>query len=81
MKGNAIHQGGIASKSNYSPVRQYNRSRPDKCRIDFFILANASGEHNVNYHIDVYQGKNVQNISTDKELWNFQSMQSDVVWI
>ncbi len=39
----SFNKGGTASKSNYNPVRQYNSSKPDKYRIDFFILAHASG--------------------------------------
>ncbi len=52
----SLDEGGITSKSNYNPVRQYNNSKPDKYRIDFFILANALRGHNFIYHIDVYQG-------------------------
>ncbi len=55
-----FNNGGTASKSNYNAVRQYNNSKPDECRIDFFILANASDGHNFIYHIDIYWGKNVQ---------------------
>ena len=57
----SFDEGGIASKSRYNPVRQYNSSKPDKCRIDFFVLVNASCGKNFTYHLDVYQGKNATN--------------------
>ncbi len=72
-------KGGIASKSNYNSVRQYNYSKPDKYRIDFLSLGNMSGRHNFIYHIDVYQGKNNQNIGIAKDLWNLQMTQKAVV--
>ncbi len=45
----SFNEGGIASKSNYNPVRQYNNSKPEKYRINFFTLANASVGHNFIY--------------------------------
>ena len=35
-------EGGIAMRSRYCPVRQYNKDKPNKYRVDFFILADAS---------------------------------------
>ena len=57
----SFNEQGIASKSRYNPVRQYNSSKPDKYRIDFFVLVNTSRGINFIYHIDVYQGKNATN--------------------
>ncbi len=34
----SFDEGGFPSKSCYSPVRQYNNSKPDKYQIDFFIF-------------------------------------------
>ncbi len=45
------------------PVWQHNSCKHDKYEIDFFILANTSEVHNFSYHIDVYQGKSINNIS------------------
>lgn len=50
-------EGGIPSRSCYNTVRQYNNSKPDKNRIDFFTLANASSAHNFIIHRDIYEGK------------------------
>ena len=35
-------EGGIASKSRYNPVGQYNSLKPDKYGIDLFVLVKAS---------------------------------------
>ena len=51
----AFDEGGVAMRSRYCPVRQYNKDKPDKYRVDFFILADAR-YYNVG-HLDVYQGK------------------------
>jgi hypothetical protein len=56
----AFDEGGIACRSRYCPVRQYNKDKPDKFRVDFFILAGSKTY--LIYHIDVYQGKNSANI-------------------
>ncbi len=53
----SFNKGGIVSKSHYNPVWQYNASKPDKYRIDFFVLVNALSGINFVYHLDVYQGK------------------------
>ncbi len=45
-------------KQNDTNTKEYeNNSKPDKYRIDFLILANASSGHSFIYHIDVYRGK------------------------
>jgi Transposase IS4 len=56
----AFDEGGIACRSWYCPVWQYNKDKPDKFRVDFFILARSKTY--LIYHIDVYQGKNSANI-------------------
>ena len=38
----------------------YNKDKPDKFRVDFFILADS--KHYFIYHFDVYQVKNKSNI-------------------
>ncbi len=68
----SFDEGGIPSKSQYNSVRQYNNSKPDKYRIDFFILANASEGHNFIIHIDVYQGKNSENVFIPEKYGIFQ---------
>ena len=50
----AFDEGGVAMRSRYCPVRQYNNDKPDKYRVDFFILADAR-DYFI-YNLDVYQG-------------------------
>jgi hypothetical protein len=59
----SFDEGGIACRSRYCPVRQYNKDKPDKFRVDFFILAGARSY--IIYHIDVYQGRNASNIGIE----------------
>ncbi len=75
----SFDEGGIANKSKYNPVRQYNASKPDKYRIDFFVLANANSGNNFVYHLDVYQGKNQTNAFIAQEAWNLPTTQKAVV--
>ena len=56
----SFDEGGIAMRSRFCPVRQYNKDKPAKYRVDFFILSD-SRDYFI-YHLDVYQGKNVANI-------------------
>lgn len=37
----SFDEGGIACCSRYCPVRQYNTDKPNKFRVDFFILASS----------------------------------------
>eukprot|EP00956_Cyclotella_meneghiniana_P008474 scaffold11429_cov48-Cyclotella_meneghiniana.AAC.4 len=75
----SFDEGGIANKSRFNPVRQYNSNKPDKYRIDFFIMANATSGNNFIYHIDVYQGKNATNAFIAKEAWGLPTTQKAVV--
>ncbi len=75
----SFDEGGIASKSRYNPVRQYNSSKPDKYQIDFFVLVNTSRGINFIYHIDVYQGKNATNPHIAKEAWSLPTTQKAVI--
>jgi hypothetical protein len=75
----SFDEGGIASKSRYNPVRQYNASKPDKYRIDFFIMVNATSGMNFIYHLDVYQGKNATNAFIAEEAHDLPTTQKAVV--
>ena len=55
----AFDEGGIGCRSRYCPVRQYNKDKPAKFRVDFFILASSTSYAIL--HMDVYQGKNATN--------------------
>ena len=50
-------------RSRYCPVRMYNKDKPDKFCVDFFIMADSA--YYFIYHLDVYQGKNIANIDID----------------
>lgn len=75
----SFDEGGIPSRSYYNIVRQYNNSKPNKYRIDFFILANASSGHNVIIQMDVYYGKNSKNVFIPREIWDIPTTQKAVV--
>jgi len=61
----AFDEGGSSCRSRRCPVRQYNKDKPDKYRVDFFILAGSVSR--VIYHIDVYQGRNATNVGISDE--------------
>jgi hypothetical protein len=70
-------EGGIPTRSRFCPVRMYNKDKPDKFRIDFFILACA-----IDYpilHADVYQGKCDTNVGVSDEIGELPTMQKAVV--
>ena len=69
----SFDEGGHACRSRYCPVRQYNKDKPDKYRVDFFILADAARYFIC--HIDVYQGKNGANIGVAKSVRNLPTTQ------
>ena len=46
-------EGGVASRSRMNPVRQYNKDKPNKFRVDFFVLANNSPGKYFIVHLDV----------------------------
>ena len=37
----SFDEGGIASRSRKNPIRQYNKDKPSKFRVDFFLLSDA----------------------------------------
>jgi hypothetical protein len=56
-------KGGVSMQSRLCPVQQYNKDKPNKFHVDFFILANARSYFAI--HTDVYQGKNSTNVGID----------------
>lgn len=72
----SFDEGGIAMRSRYCPVRQYNKDKPNKYRVDFFILADAS--FYFIYHLDVYQGKNINNIDVHEQAAKLPTTQKAV---
>ena len=69
--------GGIRCRSRFCPVRMYNKDKPDKFRVDFFILAGS--ESYIIHHLDVYQGKNASNVSVHESCWNLPTTMKAVV--
>ena len=64
----SFDEGGHACRSRYCPVRQYNKDKPNKYRVDFFILSDA-----LKYficHLDVYQGRNGANVGIHDSVKN-----------
>lgn len=73
----AFDEGGVACRSRYCPVRQYNKDKPDKFRVDFFILAGSKSR--LIYHIDVYQGRNASNVGIHPPCINLPTTMKAVV--
>ena len=70
-------EGGVACRSRLCPVRQYNKDKPDKCRVDFFVLADTKTYAVL--HVDVYQGKNPRDINIHDEAKGLPTTQKAVV--
>ena len=66
-------EGGIGCRSRFCPVRMYNSQKPDKFRVDLFILACAVSY--VIFHVDVYQGKNETNVEIDPAILDLPTTQ------
>ena len=72
----SFDEGGVAMRSRYCPVRMYNKDKPDKFRVDFFLLADS--RYYFIYHLDVYQGKNKANIDIDSVVMHLPTTQKAV---
>jgi Transposase IS4 len=70
-------EGGIGSRHRLNPVRQYNKDKPQKFRVDFFILA-CSKTYFI-HHIDVYQGANASNVGVHRALRSMPRTQKAVL--
>ena len=55
----AFDEGGVGCRSRMCPVRQFNKDKPQRFRVDFFIMASSSSYAIL--HLDVYQGANATN--------------------
>jgi hypothetical protein len=73
----ALDEGGVACRSRLCPVRQYNKDKPQKYRVNFFILADSSTY--VILHLDVYQGRNATNVNIDSRCLNLPTTMKAVV--
>ena len=73
----SFDEGGSACRSRMCPVRQHNKDKPDKYRVDFFILSDS--KKYFIYHMDVYQGKNDHNCYIDKRAADLPTTQKAVI--
>jgi hypothetical protein len=73
----SFDEGGVGCRSRYCPVRQYNKDKPQKFRVDFFICADSK-EYFI-LHLDIYQGKNTANIGIHDSIVNLPTTQKAVV--
>jgi Transposase IS4 len=70
-------EGGIGSRHRMNPVRQYNKDKPQKFRVDFFIMA-CSRTYYI-HHMDVYQGKNASNVGINRSVRSLPTTQKAVM--
>ena len=63
-------------RSRYCPVRQYNKDKPDKFRVGFFVMADT--KYYFIYHLDIYQGANKSNIDIDASITKLPTTQKAV---
>jgi Transposase IS4 len=70
-------EGGIGSRHRMNPVRQFNKDKPQKFRVDFFIMA-CSKTYFI-HHLDVYQGKNAANVNIDRSVRNLPTTMKAVL--
>ncbi|CAB9519499.1 unknown protein [Seminavis robusta] len=72
----AFDEGGVGCRSRYCPVRQYNKDKPQKFRVDFFICSCARTYQIL--HLDVYQGRNGNNVGIHDDLVDLPTTQKAV---
>lgn len=73
----AFDEGGVGCRSRFCPCRQYNKDKPEKYRVDFFVLS-CSKRYTI-LHLDVYQGKNSNNVGINEQLKDFPVTQKAVL--
>ena len=69
----AFDLGVISMSIRHYTVRMYDKDKPDKYIVIFFILADA--KYYFIYHIDVYQSNNTANIDIRPSLHNLPTIQ------
>ena len=70
-------EGGTASRHRRNPIRQFNGAKPQKFRIDYFLLCDSN-----NYfihHCDVYQGKNASEVNIHRDVHGVPTTQKVVL--
>jgi hypothetical protein len=61
----SFDEGGVMCKSRFCLSRQYNKDKPNKFRVDFFIMACPKTYYI--HHLDVYQGKKASNVGVAEQ--------------
>ena len=70
-------EGGTASRHRRNPIRQFNGAKPQKFRIDYFLLTEAKSYFI--HHADVHQGKNASEVNIHKEVHGVPTTQKVVL--
>ena len=70
-------EGGTASRHRRNPIRQFNGAKPQKFRIDYFILCDS--QNYFLHHVDVYQGKNASEVNIHKDVHGVPTTQKVVL--
>lgn len=73
----SIDEAGVGSRSRYNPIRQYNKDKPNKFRVDFF--STNCPKMYFTYFLEPYQGKNANNVMTMDQAKHFPTTQKAIV--
>ena len=76
---NSFDEGGVGCRSRRCPIRQYNKDKPQKFRVDFFILSDADDYPIL--HVYLRECLNIGAVGTvrmnrkgmDKEIFNMKA--------
>ena len=63
----AFDEGGVASRHRLNPIRMYNKNKPQKFRVDFFLCSTTEPNRYIIMHLDIYQEKNARNVDIHPE--------------
>lgn len=72
----AFDEGGVGCRSRYCPVRQYNKDKPQKFRVEMLIMSAAKTYQIL--HLEIYQGKNGNNVGVHPDLVDLPTTQKMV---
>jgi len=72
-----LDKGGTAGRHQRNPMRQFNGAKPQKFRMDCFILSDA--HNHCIHHVDVHQGKNTLEANMHSDVHSVSKMQKVVL--
>ena len=75
----SFDEGRVASRSRFNPVCQYNKDKPQKFCVDFFVLCNNSAGKYFILYCDVYQGKILKTLVYQRRSPNYWLL-SRLLW-